>query len=325
MINSVRNTVLSVLNKNNYGYISPSDFNLYAMQAQMELYEEYFSSYNKAVNMENQRLSGTDYANIAQPLAEMLEIFIVNDFLYPVFNGIGAPINQFYIPSVTTTGNEAYMINKVVCYTSLLSTGLQGLVTTPFQLESTAPGNFITNGVSVGDIVLNTTTYQSAFVSAVISEQILGLTEDIFQNVSEGYSVYSSTSYSEAEKVSNGKITMLNMSMLTSPSLQFPAYVLNDSVISIYPFSLSGYGAINATYFRYPKPPKWTYVTLINGEPSFDQSQPDYQDFEMPLEDEYKLVMKILQYCGMSIREIQVSQFGIAQEQHEQPSFSQQQ
>ena len=84
MINSVRNTVLSVLNKNNYGYISPSDFNLYAMQAQMELYEEYYSSYNKAINMENQRLSGTDYADIAKPLMETLEYFTVEDFLFPV-------------------------------------------------------------------------------------------------------------------------------------------------------------------------------------------------------------------------------------------------
>ena len=42
MINSVRNTVIAVLNKNNYGYISPSDFNLYAQQAQLELFMKYF-------------------------------------------------------------------------------------------------------------------------------------------------------------------------------------------------------------------------------------------------------------------------------------------
>lgn len=73
MINSVRNTVQSVLNKNNYGYISPADFNLYALQAQMELFEEYFSTYNKIINMENSRLSGTDYADVEQPVAELLE------------------------------------------------------------------------------------------------------------------------------------------------------------------------------------------------------------------------------------------------------------
>ena len=50
MINSVRNTVFSVLNKNNYGYISPQDFNLFAKQAQLEIFENYFSNYNTAIN-----------------------------------------------------------------------------------------------------------------------------------------------------------------------------------------------------------------------------------------------------------------------------------
>jgi hypothetical protein len=63
--------------------------------------------------------------------------------------------------------------------------------------------------------------------------------------------------------------------------------------------------------------PKWTYVTLANGEPIFNQSQADYQDFEVPAEDEYKLVTKILQYCGVSIRETEVTQFAMAQEQME--------
>jgi hypothetical protein len=37
------------------------------------------------------------------------------------------------------------------------------------------------------------------------------------------------------------------------------------------------------------------------------------------------LVMKILQYCGMSIREMQVAQYAIQQEQSENPAFSNQQ
>ena len=43
MINEVRNAVLAFLNKNNYGYITPQDFNLYAKQAQLELFEDLFS------------------------------------------------------------------------------------------------------------------------------------------------------------------------------------------------------------------------------------------------------------------------------------------
>ena len=95
----------------------------------------------------------------------------------------------------------------------------------------------------------------------------------------------------------------------------FPAYTLNSEFMATYPSVLTGYGSVRASYFRYPREPKWTYITLVNGEPAFDQTQPDYQDFELPLEDEYKLVTKILQYAGMSIREITAVQFGAAEEQ----------
>ena len=72
---------------------------------------------------------------------------------------------------------------------------------------------------------------------------------------------------------------------------------------------------IQCQYIRYPKDPKWTYVTLTNGEPIFDSSQGDYQDFELSIDDQVDLVTKILQYAGMSIREIQAVQFGKAEEQ----------
>ena len=64
MINEVRNTVLALANKNNYGYISPGDFNLYCEQAQLDIFEDYFYQYNNWLNKENARMSGTGYANI---------------------------------------------------------------------------------------------------------------------------------------------------------------------------------------------------------------------------------------------------------------------
>jgi hypothetical protein len=249
MINSVRNAVLSILNKNNYGYISPSDFNLYAKQAQTELYEEYFSSYNKTVNMENARMAGTEYADIENNIAEVLESFIRTDYLTQV-----APTtNEYYFPSLTTTGYNAYMISKLTCYSP--------------------------TGSRLG----------------------------------------------EAEKVANARINMLLDSMLTAPTNKYPAYIIEEEKITIYPDTLNTPTSLKCSYFRLPKDPKWTYINLLNGEPSFDPSQPDYQDFELPAEDEYKLITKILEYCGMSIRETEVTQFGMAQQQHEEPTFSQQQ
>ena len=71
---------------------------------------------------------------------------------------------------------------------------------------------------------------------------------------------------------------------------------------------------VQATYFRYPKNPKWTYISLANGEPVFDQSQPDYQDFEVGFQNEVGLIIKILEYCGITIREGQVYQFAKQEE-----------
>ena len=70
-------------------------------------------------------------------------------------------------------------------------------------------------------------------------------------------------------------------------------------------------------YIRYPKDPKWTFITLTNGEPSFDASQTDYQDFELPIEAEPRLVYRILQMAGMSIREGDVYQYANAEEKEQ--------
>ncbi len=313
MINSVRNTVQGVLNKNNYGYISPQDFNLYAKQAQMEIFEEYFTAYNKVINMENGRVAGTDYADIEQPLAEVLEYFLISNFLVPVVTPSGFTVNQFFAPSLVTVGNDYYMINKLLCYNiKKISGTTTGTPSLNQLIDATA--NFITAGVAYGDIVINLTTLESAEVMVVASATVLDLSSDIFQGIKEDYVIYSSVGVDD-ETVSVGKITMLNNSLLTAPSLVFPAYTLNEAgIITTYPNSIKGYGAVNATYCRYPLDPKWTYITLASGEPLFDQTQLDYQDFELPLEEEYKLAQKILQYCGMTIRETEVVQYALGQE-----------
>jgi len=320
MINSVRNTVLSVLNKNNYGYISPSDFNLYAQQSQMELFEEYFTSYNKAVNAENARTAGTDYADIGKNLVEVIEHFITTNSLI-VYSPSGLPNNSFYLPSLTTTNDTSMMISKILCYPKLLKNGTNTSTTAYRLIDSTA--DFIAAGVSFGDIVTNDSTKQSSTVVQVVSATQLALDNNIFPTVTgNSYYIFSEKSVVEAEKVSNGKITLLNTSLLTSPDSLFPAYSISGEAMKIYPSYINKYGMVRASYFRYPAIPKWTYRNLASGEPVFDQSQSDYQDFELPAEDEFKLVMKILQYCGVSIRENEVVQFAAAAERGEQPTFS---
>ena len=128
------------------------------------------------------------------------------------------------------------------------------------------------------------------------------------------YLIYSSKTVKEAEKVTNSKITMLNNSLLTAPNLMFPAYSQQEPTLFLFPDSINTFGAVECQYIRFPKVPKWTYVDLVSGEPAFNQSANDFQDFELPKDDEPNLVNKILQYAGMSIREMSAAQFGGAEE-----------
>jgi hypothetical protein len=226
MINEVRNTVLSILNKNNYGYISPSDFNLFAKQAQLDIFEQYFYDYNRQINQENNRLgrlSGSGLADLKKQLAEVIDTFTTQSTLSQAGNVYPLPADWY----------------------TLLD-------------------------------LLNVTTI--------------------------------------IERVNETKINLLNNSNLTAPSSEFPAYVVTplttapppavSNSLTVYPASIIG--DLTLQYVRYPLNPKWTYTSLSLGQPIFDQSQADYQDFELPLSDFDELVTRILKYSGLSIREMEV-------------------
>lgn len=306
MINSVRNTVLSILNKNNYGYISPSDFNLFAKQAQLDIFDEYFYQYNYQIQKENARQSGTGYADIKRGYEEVIEFFSETKYL------TNNADNTFHLPSQLYTGDDYYLINKVLGFETTVASGTTTAVVANNLEDSGA--DFISDGVQVGDIVFNTrfVTPLFATVTQVLSATNLVLSSDIFTVNASGYIIFK-PKQNELEKVTQGKITMLNNSMLTAPNRLFPAYTQEGNLLTAYPSSLTE--GILCQYIRYPKDPKWTYVTLTNGEPVFDSSQADFQDFELAIDDQVDLVNKILQYAGMSIREIQAVQFGKAEEQ----------
>jgi len=108
MIKEVRNTVLSILNKNNNGYLTPEEFNLFANQAQLEVFEGYFFSLANWKKKQNQRMSGENYADIVKEMEEVLDTFTVSSTLTHVANGKFTLPNDWYtllkaevVPNVT--------------------------------------------------------------------------------------------------------------------------------------------------------------------------------------------------------------------------------
>jgi len=187
IINTVRATVLSIANKNNYGYITPNDFNLYAKQAQLDIFEDYFYQYNSWIVKQNARVSGSDYADIIKGLVEVIDSFSSTKGL------INTGINLFDLP------DDYYLIDKINYYPNLTATGTLTFGSTGNTLIDSA-ATFVTGGqVVAGQLIVNTTgggiySGGSAFVVSVDSETQLTIsTNDFFTGTFEGtsYSILS--------------------------------------------------------------------------------------------------------------------------------------
>lgn len=50
-VNTVYTTVLSILNKEQRGYLTPYEFNQIATQVQLEIFEKFFEDYNQYIRM----------------------------------------------------------------------------------------------------------------------------------------------------------------------------------------------------------------------------------------------------------------------------------
>ena len=315
IINTVRATVLSIANKNNFGYITPADFNLYAKQAQLDIFEDYFYQYNSWIVKQNARVSGSGYADILKGIAEVVDSFSSTKGL------INIGINLFDLP------NDYYLIDKINYYPKQEAIGINTTYINYKLVDSNA--TFITTGLVYSGQLLTNTTKNSisegvtAYIVSVDSETQLTLSSDALR-IGDSYSIVSTSGITEVERVSQNKIFYLNSSPLTSPGLLYPAYVLGGAnsittgnTITVYPEIINTSGTVVSQYIRYPKDPKWAYYALTGSSPVFDEGAADYQDFELPLSDEINLVNKILQYAGVSIRDDRVYAFGKQEETEE--------
>ncbi len=105
--------VLALANKEQRGYITPQEFNLFANQAQMDIFEQYFYDINQF-----SRIPGntTEYSDMLNYLEEKIGIFEsskeVNINNQKEFYNIGAVIGNLYrLGSITYNGATCEKVN----------------------------------------------------------------------------------------------------------------------------------------------------------------------------------------------------------------------
>jgi len=110
-IDTVYQRVLAIANKEQRGYITPQEFNLYANQAQMDIFEQYFYDLNQFSRVPG---NDTEYSDMVTILEEKINLF-------ETFGNItgGTPFNTNTLPnfyrlgSVQLSGGEDAEIEKL--------------------------------------------------------------------------------------------------------------------------------------------------------------------------------------------------------------------
>ena len=110
------------------------------------------------------------------------------------------------------------------------------------------------------------------------------------------------------ERVKKSKLSFLLSSPLTAPSTTFPIYYVTGSTITVNPSSLS---SIDVDYVSVPADPVWNSTADVNGALTYTDT--GSTDFTLHSSSEVDLVLEILRYTGVVIKDPSVIQSATAE------------
>lgn len=82
----------------------------------------------------------------------------------------------------------------------------------------------------------------------------------------------------------------------------YPTYTRTGNVLRVSPASITN---IKVNYLRKPKMPMWTFE-MVGGKELYDPSSPSFQDFELHESEFPNIVLGILEYFSINLREAEI-------------------
>ena len=311
MIDKVRQAVMYILNKDNNGYLTPDEFNKYAELAQLEIFQEYFERYNDYSNKLKSGKINDGYADMLKQMDQTINYFSQNIVLSKSID------NATLVPTII-----AGSISQVTI--TYPGGGYPPNTTGSVTISGSGIGASVTYTVDAVGNISSTTIVSggTGYTSPVLTIDTSALSSSVYSLPDDWY-LLNVLYYGQSEvmPVSQQDINYLLRSNLTAPTANYPSYVMHGNSVSIYPSAITG--GVTLYYTRYPKIPNWTYVDAGGSEPVFNPTSPNYQDFEVADSEFHRLVIKILQYAGIEIREGDVVTYAASQEQIDQQSKKQ--
>ena len=119
------------------------------------------------------------------------------------------------------------------------------------------------------------------------------------------------------ERVDPREINNIRSGSLLNNLSMIPVYYVYNNTIYFHPKTASsnslpsspnGSLSYKLLLIRKPKKPNWTYLLANNQNALYNPNATDHQDFELHPSEESKLVVKILQFAGVSMKDYNLVQ-----------------
>jgi|TARA_R100000479_G_C6375428_1_gene198817 hypothetical protein len=244
-VNTVYKSVLSILNKEQRGFLTPDEFNKLAKQAQLNLLELAFAEYNKFLSMDNLGRINAGYADLPEKIKEKIEVFYATSTLS------GPP---YSLPSNVFKLIDVNMLDKTLSLEEVDKNELSYILSSPLTKPSKDfPVYYKTTTASTGatSIVVSPATTDTISVDyiRIPTEPRFGYTV----NSTYGTNVYDATPYnanthagttqgSTNFELHPSEETMLIMAILT----QAGVVIKSTDIVSFAAQSMSAQAAIKA-------------------------------------------------------------------------------
>ena len=287
-VDTVYQRVLAILNKEQRGYVTPQEFNLFANQAQMDLFEQYFYDINQFGRMHG---NDTEFSDMLNILNEKIDIFEVTAAMTYAGANWSAPADLYRIGTLIYNDIEVERINKNEFLYINASPLLKPTDTRPIFVSSTA-------GYKVyGSLILRTST-------AKLNGAITASTTIVIASANSSIAV--------GDKVTGVGIsgvivvTGINADGITI-TISSPQTLTNGTVLTFTtpaPTQLISAG-VTCNYIKRPATAVWGYTT-VNGAALYNSTSSI--DFPLHESEETELVVKILEFASLSIRDINLYQ-----------------
>jgi hypothetical protein len=315
-VNTVYQTVLLILNKEQRGYMTPLEFNKTGAQAQLEIFEAYFDSLNQQIRVPQ---TSADYSNRIVSLEEKLSIFkefgnATSVSASSVFNlpqqfSGQANITTVTVPPATVAATTQYTIQTAT--TDQISNGVVQVFGNGVLISDT---EYTIAGAIITFNSQPSFTPPQTLVVNIYPKQFYKLGQVL-------HNAGGATIPQELQEVGRNELYHLLSSDLTAPNANNPIYLYEKNQLTVYSGTPAITTGIEVAYLRKPLPPIWNFTVGGSNQYLYDSSASF--DFEISPVEQTELILKILLYAGVVVKDpqiIQVAAQQVAQENQNQKS-----